>query len=87
MGFLSDDEQSQSNEIMQQEVDQNKAELEAKKQSLFKTQLDIIKGEGGQSFSPDRTQGVSSSSGSPAAGIGVGGGFLGAIQKSPVNLR
>jgi hypothetical protein len=31
----------------------NQAELEAKKQSLYKTRLDIIKGEGAQNWTPN----------------------------------
>lgn len=40
---------------MQQQIDQNNAELESKRQSLYRTRIGIIKGQGGESWTPDRT--------------------------------
>jgi hypothetical protein len=37
-------------------MEMNQQELDQKKQSLYKTRLDIIKGQGSQSWVPDRNQ-------------------------------
>lgn len=68
MGFMSGGggHSDASNEINQQ-IEQNKAELDAKKQSLYQTRLDIIKGQGTQSFSPG-VKGISAPM--PSAGLG-----------------
>jgi hypothetical protein len=56
MGFLnsSDDdnnnEQDEGNRLLDQQLKTNQAELEAKKQSLFQTRLDIIKGQGAEDW-------------------------------------
>jgi|GEM_PF-5580117 hypothetical protein len=58
MGFFggdndNDDGQSQADQLASEQLSMNKAELEAKKQSLYQTRLDIIKGEGRQVWTPD----------------------------------
>lgn len=56
MGFLDDTndtvENNRGNELINSQIESNKAELEAKKQSLIQTRLDIAKSQGGQSWSP-----------------------------------
>lgn len=55
MGFLGGDNEPQSNgtdPLLDEQIRQNKAELEDKRQSLFKTRLELIKGQGAQSFDP-----------------------------------
>ncbi len=59
MGFLSGgDDQSQSEKLEQQQIDMNKQELAEKKQSLYQTRLDIIKGQGAEQWTPNRASGV-----------------------------
>lgn len=57
MGFLGgdNDPNSGTNDLLDEELKFNKSELEAKKQSLYQTRLDIIKGQGQQVWTPDRT--------------------------------
>jgi hypothetical protein len=65
MGFMSDNQEiSESEALMNEQIRNNKVELEAKKQSLFQTRLDIIKGQGGQLWHADRS--------APARGQGQG---------------
>ncbi len=40
--------------LVDQQLQQNKAELEGKKQSLFKTRLDILRGQGGQNWKSNK---------------------------------
>lgn len=54
MGWPDNDEQSAASDLENAQLRQNQAELEQKKQSLFQTRLDIIKGEGGQAWTPSR---------------------------------
>ena len=61
MGFLSgddDNQPSQSEQLLNQQIQQNRAELERKKQDLYKTRLDIIKGQGGQNWTPEEPHAV-----------------------------
>ena len=59
-------ESSNSNDDPEYKLDQqfkaNQAELEAKKASLYKTRLDIIKGGCGQRCEPDKTSPVGNKS-------------------------
>lgn len=56
MGFLGgNNEPSPSDQLLNEQITQNKAELAQKRQSLYKTRLDIIKGQGGQSWTPSPT--------------------------------
>lgn len=64
-GGGDDDATKDSNRLIDEQLNTNAAEIEAKRQSLYRERLDIIKGSGGQSFVPDRTSGVSSSSSRP----------------------
>jgi hypothetical protein len=77
MGFLGgDNEPSRGEQLADEQLNMNKAELEAKKQSLFQTRLDIIKGQGGQSWVADKSPKSSGKGG--AEGFPFGGrGFLG----------
>jgi hypothetical protein len=63
MGNLYSDSTSESEEILNEQLRDNKAELERKKQSLYETRLDIIKSQGAQSWSPNYA---------PRAGSGAG---------------
>jgi hypothetical protein len=53
MGLFGSDDNSEADDLAKQQFEQNQAELERKKQDLYKTRLDIIKGQGGQQWSPD----------------------------------
>ena len=56
MGFLGgDSEPSNGERLIDEELANSKAEMEAKKQSLYATRLDIIKGQGSEQWSADRT--------------------------------
>jgi hypothetical protein len=57
MGFLNDEpDQTEGERLANEQIRTNKAELEAKKQSLFQTRLDIIKGQGKEQWEPNITQ-------------------------------
>jgi|HubBroStandDraft_6_1064221.scaffolds.fasta_scaffold22339_5 hypothetical protein len=56
MGFFGgggNDQYDRVAELQEEQIRNNKAELEAKKQSLYQTRLDIIKGQGAQSWTPN----------------------------------
>lgn len=54
MGFLGgDNNDDRGSQLLDEQLSLNKAELEAKRQSLFQTRLDIIKGQGAESWTPD----------------------------------
>jgi|HubBroStandDraft_1064217.scaffolds.fasta_scaffold412131_1 hypothetical protein len=80
MGFLGgDNEPSRGEEIADQQLQENKAELEAKKQSLYQTRLDIIKGQGSQSWEPNKSAGITKKVNKRSAGAQFpfgGNGFL-----------
>lgn len=78
MGFLGgdNDEPSRGEQLAEEQLQMNKAELEAKKQSLYQTRLDIIKGQGGETWSADRNK-RAPTQGGRAGGFPFGGtGFL-----------
>ncbi len=53
MGFLkSDNTQQKANNLADEQIQQNAAELEQKKNNLFQTRLDIIKGQGSEVWTP-----------------------------------
>jgi hypothetical protein len=57
MGFLGgDNEPSRGEQLADEQLQMNKAELEAKKESLYQTRLDIIKGQGAQQWEPDKNK-------------------------------
>lgn len=68
--FGGDDEPSQAEQMMEQEIRDNKAELEAKRQNLYQEKLDIIKGQGAEQWSPDRTRGAPKTGGQGNIRIG-----------------
>jgi|HubBroStandDraft_2_1064218.scaffolds.fasta_scaffold469825_2 hypothetical protein len=81
MGFFDDNEGNGADALLDQQLRESQAELEAKKQSLYQTRLDIIKGQGGQNWSPNYEPpsfGKSSSSQTP---------FSGAAARSGVSNR
>jgi hypothetical protein len=58
MGFFgggnkNDDHYDRVVELQEEQIRTNKAELEAKKQNLYQTRLDIIKGQGAQIWTPN----------------------------------
>ena len=59
---------SQADNALNEQITENKAELDAKKQSLYQTRLDIIKGQGTQSFTPSITGAPAAKT--PAVGLG-----------------
>ena len=72
--FDSDDDgseaQDRSNQLANEQIQMNQAELERKRQNLYDERLDIIKGQGGQSWVPDRTSSSQkgSNNGNPLSG-------------------
>lgn len=55
MGFLGGDNESndEGNALLNEQIQTNRAELEAKRQNLYQTRLDIIKGQGAENWTPD----------------------------------
>lgn len=56
MGFLGGDNDNgndRGSQLLDEQLRLNQAELEAKRQNLFQTRLDIIKGQGAESWTPD----------------------------------
>ena len=55
MGFFGgDNEPSRGEQLADQQYNENKAELERKRQNLTKTKFDIIKSQGGQKWEPEK---------------------------------
>lgn len=54
-GGGDDDAAQESAELMNEQIRQNQAELEAKRQKLYEETLDIIKGQGQQVWQADRS--------------------------------
>ena len=53
MGFLSSDNSAELQDaMMNQQIQENEAELEQKRDALYQQRLEIIRGQGGQSWSP-----------------------------------
>lgn len=77
MGFFGggDDSPTRGEELAQQQLELNQQELEQKRQHLYRERLDIIKGQGGEQWSPDRTTGVSQPSDRRTI-MGAGAGFV-----------
>jgi len=58
MGFLGgDNEQTPGSALADEQIRQNQAELELKKQSLYEQRLGIIKGQGGEQWHANRDSG------------------------------
>ena len=54
MGIGSEDTtQEAAQEVINAQLAENKAELERKKENLYQTRLDIIKGQGGENWTPN----------------------------------
>lgn len=54
MGFFGgDNEPTPAEQLANDQLEMQKAELESKKQSLYNTRLDIIKGQGRETWTPD----------------------------------
>lgn len=64
-GNNANDAADRSNQLMEQQLRQNQAELEQKRQSLYRERLDIIKSQGAQQFIADRSSPVAPMSGAP----------------------
>jgi hypothetical protein len=76
MGFLGGDNepaQTPGSSLVDQQIMENKAELQAKAHNLYQTRLDIIKGQGGENWTADRSNRAASPP-NPAAGFNFGGG-------------
>lgn len=60
MGFFSGDnqnpEQDKANELLQEQMQQNQAELEEKRQNLMEQRIAIVRSEGGESWAPNYNQ-------------------------------
>jgi hypothetical protein len=50
-----DDEPSRGEQLAQQQMELNQQELESKRAKLYQEKLDIIKGQGGQTWQADRS--------------------------------
>lgn len=62
MGFLGGDNEQgndKGSSLIDEQIANNAAEIENKKHNLYKTKLEIIKGQGGESWTPDRNGFVS----------------------------
>lgn len=75
MGFFggggnsgNQDAQNQANALVDQQFKQNQSEIEEKKRNLYQQRLDIIKGQSGQIWKPDRTKGISAPNDSSSGG-------------------
>ncbi len=72
MGFFGGDDSdapSRSEQLAEQQIRQNQAELENKRRNLYDARLDIIKSQGGQTWTPT-VKSASSSSGGGQGGSG-----------------
>lgn len=76
--FGGDDEASESERLLQEQYDLNRQELELKKANLYKTKLEIIKGQGGESWTPDRSSGIPARKGDTMPKVPGGNWFKGA---------
>lgn len=47
-------QQSESDRLIEEQFNQNQAEMERKRKSLYEERLDIIKSQGGQTWTPRR---------------------------------
>lgn len=70
MGFLGGGGggNNDATNAINQQIDENNAELEAKKQNLYQTRLDIIKGQGSQTFGGGYSGGAKGTTPSTALG-------------------
>ncbi len=50
-----DDTSQQSDDLMQKQIEQDQAESERKRQTLFATRIRAVKSQGGQNWYPDRS--------------------------------
>lgn len=78
MGLFGGDNENEVDDLLQQQYDQNAAALAAKKSSIYKQKLEIMKGQGGQIWEPTvnkpaksdpRMQGIKQIAGMPHYGI------------------
>ena len=53
MGFFGGDNEGQANELVEQQISQNNAEIEQKRQSIAKERLDILKSQGAPRWTPE----------------------------------
>ncbi len=57
MGFLggdNDNEPTRADELVQEQLESNKAEIESKRNRLYQARLGIIKGQGTQQWTPQK---------------------------------
>lgn len=69
-GGDEDDSARESRDLLNQQIRDNKAELEAKRQSLYQERLDIIKGQGTEVWHPDRGKGAAKPNAGKPKGVG-----------------
>lgn len=70
---LNNDDNSQDNrgsQLIEEQINTNKAELEAKRQNLYQTRMDIIKGQGAENWNAGSIAGGSSRAGGQPASKG-----------------
>ncbi len=72
---MGSDDDNGSQDLLDQQYRQNQAELEAKRQNLFRERLEIIKSQGAEDWVPDRTP---PSLGGNGNGSGAGANFTSA---------
>jgi len=67
-GGGDDDTSSQdnANKLMQEQIDQNNAELEQKRQDLVQQRMAIIKSQGAETWTPDRNAAYGGGGGTPS---------------------
>lgn len=63
-----DDESRQARQLQEQQINQNKLELEQKRSSLAQQRINIIKSEGGENWSADRSASISGAGGGETPG-------------------
>lgn len=72
MGLFGGDDNpnQQANDLASQQIQQNQAEIENKRQSLYRERLDIVKGQGLQTWTPSPTiSGGGNNTQSPLGGV------------------
>ncbi len=53
MGFFGGDNQDQANELVEQQIRQNNAEIEQKREAITKERFDIVKSQGAPRWTPE----------------------------------
>jgi len=87
MGLFGGDDndnpaQDRANQLVEEQINQNKAELEQKRQSLVSQRMNIIKSQGAETWSPDRGAAYSGNDATTKPSFPQGGGWFGGFARS-----